>query len=418
MGEVATEKIIILTGHHVCHNPRAFKEAETLSAAGFDVEWLGVWFDANLANRDRLLLQNRKWRFTPVSDWTAPTRAAWWQRQRQRLRRQIGLRLHNLFGLENAWQLGYCAHELLYVARRRKADLFIAHSEPALWAACKLIRLGHRVGVDMEDWFSEDLLPKDRKSRPLNLLRDLERSLLTTAKHRTCTSKAMSRALADAFACNPPLVIYNAFPWADRSQLDGQMKDRTNRKIPSVHWFSQTIGPGRGLEDLFAALPFMESDLEIHLRGNLSSENHQWLDRLMPVGWKTRVFVHPIVHNDELLSRIAEHDIGLALDPNTPPSRNVTITNKILQYLLAGLPVVASDTAGQREIATQAPLSVFLYPNGESKKLAEQLNLVLNDENRLRAAKAAALRAAEEKFSWEKIAPLLVKNVEESFYVD
>jgi len=39
-------------------------------------------------------------------------------------------------------------------------------------------------------------------------------------------------------------------------------------------------------------------------------------------------------------------------------------------------------------------------------------NSLLNDENRLRAAKATALRAAEEKFCWERVSSELVMSVE------
>src|ERR671924_1770138 len=95
-------KIVLLTGNHVCHNPRAFKEANSLADAGFDVEWLGGWFDPELARRDCLLLRDCKWRFAPVADWSSRRFLSKLQRQRQRLRRWAGLKLHKLFGWENS----------------------------------------------------------------------------------------------------------------------------------------------------------------------------------------------------------------------------------------------------------------------------------------------------------------------------
>src|SRR4029077_21139565 len=111
------------------------------------------------------------------------------------------------------------------------------------------------VGIDMEDWYSEDLTLEARKSRPVRLLRELERELLTSGAHATCTSRAMSEALAKEFGCQKPAVIYNAFRWSDRRFIDSSFKDRGNRRFPSIHWFSQTLGHGRGLEDLIATLP-------------------------------------------------------------------------------------------------------------------------------------------------------------------
>jgi glycosyltransferase involved in cell wall biosynthesis len=409
--------VVILTGNHVWRNPRAFKEAEALTNAGFDVEWLGGWFDPTVAERDRLLLRNRKWRFTPVTDWTAATPSARRQRQRQRIRRWLGLKRFKMFRWENASQLGYCIPELLREAVQRSADLFIAHSEPALWVARQLQRRGRRVGVDMEDWFSEDLLPEARKERPLRLLRELERSILSTAAHRTCTSNAMNSALMKTYACDPLEVLYNAFPWRDRAELDGQWKDRANRALPSIHWFSQTLGIGRGLDELFAALHLISMPAEVHLRGGLNAENRIWMNQAIPRSWNDRVFVHGLVHNDELLSRIAEHDLAVALDPDDPPSRNVTVTNKILQYLLAGLPVVASNTAGHREIAAQAPGAVFICDRNDPSSLAGALTDLLRSRDSITRARQAALSAAENVFCWERMGDRLVQSVERSLNV-
>jgi glycosyltransferase involved in cell wall biosynthesis len=92
-------------------------------------------------------------------------------------------------------------------------------------------------------------------------------------------------------------------------------------------------------------------------------------------------------------------------------SRDLTVTNKLLQYLLAGLAVVASDTEGQREVAEQAGEAVVLYPSGEPGALASQLNALLGSPERLSRAKAAALTAAEQIFCWERQEPVLLESV-------
>lgn len=101
-------------------------------------------------------------------------------------------------------------------------------------------------------------------------------------------------------------------------------------------------------------------------------------------GWEpvVQVFIHPTVPNSQLLSRIAEHDIGLALETPEIQSRNLTITNKVFQYLQAGLAVIATDTIGSEK---------SLHAARESNRLL-----------RLTSAKAAALKSAEEEYCLEK----------------
>jgi hypothetical protein len=45
---------------------------------------------------------------------------------------------------------------------------------------------------------------------------------------------------------------------------------------------------------------------------------------------------------------------------------------------------------------------VFLYPSGDIGALAVQLNTLLESRDALQRAKAAALRAAENTFCWER----------------
>jgi glycosyltransferase involved in cell wall biosynthesis len=298
----------------------------------------------------------------------------------------------------------------------------IAHSEQALWAVAQVrgqkseVRSQNsapRIGIDMEDWFSEDLPSETRRQRPVKLLRSLEQGVLKLGAHTTCTSRAMSEALARKYGCRPPAVIYNAFPWVDRQALDGETKDRRDLKLPSVHWYSQTLGTDRGLGDLFAALPFMKHEFEIHLRGKPAAGFENWMATYVPENWRKRVFIHPLVSNDELLSRIAEHDIGFAGEQKkVSRNRDLTVTNKILHYLLGGLAVVASDTAGQKEIAEKANGAVRIYRSGDAASLANELNTLLAPPETLHAAKAAALAVAENVFCWERQAPVLLEQIE------
>ena len=74
----------------------------------------------------------------------------------------------------------------------------------------------------------------------------------------------MSEATASEYGCRPPAAVYNAFPWSDRAALDGQIKDRRDLSLPSINWYSQTLGQGRGLEDLFDALSCVPYAAEFH----------------------------------------------------------------------------------------------------------------------------------------------------------
>ncbi len=404
-------KILILIGAHLCTAPRPQKEAQTLADAGHDVTVCGFWFDPELVERDRLLIKGKEWRFKPIIDFRPTHRL---RNLGIRLQSRIAKELFQRFRIFSPVLLGYGTNAMLKLARKTRADLTIVHSEAGLWVGKKLLGEGFRVGVDFEDWFSEDLLPSDRTTRPINQLKSLESYLARHCTYCLTTSHALAEALAEAYQAPKPTVIYNVFPWAERSQIDNQKRDRRNLEIPSLHWFSQTIGAGRGLEILFQSLSYLDIELEIHLRGNYPDSSRQWLEPLIPDNWRERVFINPTVPNFELLSRIAEHDIGLALEIPHCLSRKLTATNKIFQYMQAGLAVVATNTAGQKEILSEFPGVYQLISNNNPEALAKVLKHLLSNTELLARAKKASLEATKEKFSWEKQSTLLLQAANQS----
>ena len=174
-------KVVILSGNHLCHNPRVLKEADALCEHGFEVVVLGAVISEPLSKRDIALMKNRQWSFIPVINLDS-------SKIRNiilRLRKKIGKVLLNKINIETSWMLGYATPELLSIALNHKADLYIAHSEQAMWVANRLMKRGFNVGIDMEDWYSEDLTAEAREKRPLKLLKTLESNLLASCKHVT-----------------------------------------------------------------------------------------------------------------------------------------------------------------------------------------------------------------------------------------
>ena len=403
-------KILILIGGHLCNGPRPVKEADALTEAGHDVKVAGVWFDPVFAERDCQLVQQKTWQFQPVLDFRPNRQQNRLTQFGVRLQAQLAQQAFQRFRIVSPALLGYGARSMLRTAVREQADLTIVHSEAGLWVATQLLDRGFQVGVDFEDWFSQDLLPLAQATRPIAQLKMLEAHLVRNCTYCLTTSHAMAEAMATAYQAPQPTVIYNAFPLAERELLDWEYRDRQDLDLFSFHWFSQTIGPGRGLETLFQALDYLTHPIEIHLRGNCPAHYRQWLQESIPENWRDRIFIHPTVPNAELLSRIAEHDIGLALESPEIPSRNLTITNKLFQYLQAGLAVIASDTAGQREILTQYPDIGTLIASDSPLELANAIAELSQSPDRVKASKAAA-ELAIDQLCWEKEAHKLKRLV-------
>jgi len=406
------KKICILTQSHLCRNPRVVKEANTLAAAGFDVTILTTFTYADLLEEDLKLIDTDKIKYKGIIN-MIPGQASSWYRFKNRLERRIAGELIGRFNWENVNALGYDYNANLKAAIAENADLYTCHQEVSTVIGCKLIERGFKVAFDFEDWYSNDLLADANKTRPIDLLKKYEKFALNNSVLNYTTSESMAKGFANFANSIEPKILHNVFPLAERELLDGKILDRKDLSKKSIHWYSQTIGAGRGLEFIINSLKLVKSPVELHLRGNCSDEFKQELLAIFPSENGHELFFHELVPHKELLSRIAEHDIGLATEKSTPPSRDLTITNKILQYLLGGIAVVASDTSGQKEVAREAPDSVFLFENDNEIEFSNALNLLIDNKDKLQKAKDEALKISIDKFCWEKQEQWLVDWINE-----
>ena len=247
--------------------------------------------------------------------------------------------------------------------------------------------------------------PANRAHRPLKILRRVERSLLQRAGYTSTTSEALASALQERNGGSRPVVLTNSFP------LQPDPHAGPPGKPPSIFWFSQTLGPGRGLESFVEAWGRTRIPSRLVLLGDPQGSMADELRAQAPIGRRQDLgFLKP-VSPEELPGLIARHDIGLALERSDIPSRDLTITNKILQYLNAGLVVLASDTKGQREVIARDPAVGQITDFSDSSMAASAVDRLLSDEAALGARQAAARRLAEQFYCWEHEAPRLLDAV-------
>jgi glycosyltransferase involved in cell wall biosynthesis len=169
-----------------------------------------------------------------------------------------------------------------------------------------------------------------------------------------------------------------------------------------LYWFSQTVGAGRGLEEIVAGVAAAGIEAEIHLRGAGGSTFVETLrqDRRRH-GARVAIELHPPGPADDMVAFCRDHAIGLALEQPITINRDLCITNKILTYLAAGLAIVATSTRGHRYVEQHAPCAITCFRAGDTMALASTLRRWDDDRRTLAQARRASWRAAVDRFHWE-----------------
>jgi glycosyltransferase involved in cell wall biosynthesis len=404
-------RICLVTTSTPSANPRLVKEADALVAAGHDVHVVGAHWVDWATDADQALIASRKWSFSVV-DWRKQVRPGlwWWSRVRQHAAR----RLFVAGGMPRVAELALTrvAPELALEVRRHAADLYVAHNLGALPVAIDAAqRTGARVGFDAEDFHSGQL-SADRDPSLHAITESIERRALPECDYVTAAAPLIAEAYSALCHIPTPTVVLNVFSKRFRPHAPSMSRAGRIR----LYWFSQTIGPDRGLEDAVAAVGLLRDPrVELHLRGRWQDGYEAKLRRLAADAGLTgdRLVSYPPSSPDAMVSLAADMDIGLALEPPVSRNNDILWSNKAFTYLLAGVPVVLSGTSGQCALAPYFGDAAATYAPGEASELAAAIERWTKNPAALAHARTVAWRLGDERYNWEVEAPRFLSIVSE-----
>jgi len=180
-----------------------------------------------------------------------------------------------------------------------------------------------------------------------------------------------------------------------------------------VYWFSQTIGPDRGLEVAVEAVGRAQSQPHLYLRG---SPAKGFVDKLQSlaayVNAAERLHFLPPEPPIAMVRLAAAYDVGLSAETGSTGSRKIALTNKIFTYLLAGIPAITSDVPAYRDFALEAGDATRLYSTENVDSLATAIDEVIGNPQMLAQARAAAFRLGQSRFNWDLEAVNLLRCID------
>ena len=402
--------ITIITPGALGSNPRVVKEAEALASWGHKVHVQSTRSLAVVDRRDEAVLAYAHFSSARLD----LRRLRSW-----RLRRLLQIGARYGFGAVRLdalapWALSATVpllKDALWSAP--PADLYIAHYVEALPAAAALAaRHGAAYAFDAEDFHLGDDVDGPGAALRRQIKRAIERRYLPGALYVTAAAPLIAQAYVDTYGIALPTVILNVFARANAPQAPTAAG--TAQPGPSLYWFSQTIGLGRGLKNAIQAIAKARSQPHLYLRGTPAAGFQDELKAVAEeLGVSARLhFLEPALPDD--LERLAAaFDLGYSGDEGIEINRHYALGNKIFSYLLAGVPVLASATRAQLDLVPQLGDAMATFPLGDVTALAGLIDSYLLDPARLARARHAAWQLGQSRFNWERESERLVALIED-----
>lgn len=234
----------------------------------------------------------------------------------------------------------------------------------------------------------------------------LEREFIGDADRVVTVSEPLADALlADHDLARRPAVVLNA-----PTVVEPPAGFRTVRQVVGLDddvpllVYAGGVNRARGVDTAVAALGDLPG---VHLvlvanKNNLVVQEALAQARASGVG--DRVHTAPFVAPELVVPYVASATVGLSTLLRAP-NHDVAVTNKFCEYLLAGLPIVTSDTPAQADLVREHRLGE-VYTAGDAADLVRATRRVLEDLDALRAR----VRGAEglgRRFSWSAQAAVI-----------
>jgi len=397
-------KVAMVVWNEFRNDARVLKEAQTLQASGRKVTVFALHTPGVTAERETLdcgvkvvrVARSPLWKLRKRHEAGAATQAV-----RKDVSGPIGRLSPARQVLRVVARLGTHFGLLRRMVLHRAAVVHAhdVNTLPTAWLAARLS--GARIIYDAHEISTS----REGYANFRKLVGCVERLLMPRVQGSITTTDARAKYFARAYGIQRPLVLQNR-PRFSAMLASSRIRDELGlREDWPIVLYQGGLQQGRGMDRLVRVAAKVEHAYFVFIGGGrLASE----LTRLSAtLGLEDRVCFIPTVSLGDLPSYTASADIGVQPIENTCFNHFTTDSNKLFEYVNAGLPVIASDLPEIRRIVRDNQIGLLVRP-GDDGELVAAIRRLIDDSSQRARFKENSRRMAE-RLNWEQQETLLVE---------
>jgi len=236
----------------------------------------------------------------------------------------------------------------------------------------------------------------------------LEKYIIKKVDLVITVNESLAQYLAKLYKIEKPVVLHNYPKYNEYKGKSNTLRDKLsiNENIKIVLYQGGLIS-GRALENLIDCAKYLNDNIIIVLMGygDMKKSLQQKIDSL---SLYDKIKILDAVSSDILIEYTASADLGVSPIQNICLSYYYSTPNKVWEYIIAGIPFVASDFPEMRKLAVDENMGEVFNPE-DPKSIADAINYLLENPEVYEIKKRNVLKLAREKYSWEKESLKLLK---------
>ena len=282
-------------------------------------------------------------------------------------------------------------------ALKSGADLYAAHDLPPLLPTVLAAKLRRKPVV----YRAHELWSETQAHVPFAWFwRFLDRSLVPLCDQVVTPEENRSRIYREEFgAKRPPLTVRNCPPY--KSPIEStRLRDELARQgiaFSTIVLYQGLIDSMRCIEEVAEATRYFDEGVVLVIIG---SGWGKWTDASSVLSGHDRIVVLPRVPYGELPTYTASADIGILLYRNDCRNNYYCAPNKVFEYMMMGLPVIAANYPGMLALVEGGGVGLCVDPQ-DPKQIAAVVNRMAADPEARRSMRANGLQLSRERYNWE-----------------
>lgn len=275
-----------------------------------------------------------------------------------------------------------------------KGDVVVCNDLTALPVGllAKLCRPSLKLVYDSHEYQAHTRWVGRRKRR---VIQALERFCLRFTAANVVVSPSIARAYVQDYGISLPYVVMNCPPQQAPAPT-GRLREKIGAAPGDrLLLFQGGLTPGRGIEQMLEAFDLIqEPDLRLVFMGYgpLTARIQAVVQR------DQRVALVPAVPSEEVLEHTVDAEFGLCFLIDDCLNHRYALPNKVFEYLMAGVPVVANDLVEVRQLIERHNAGVIV-PNVGVPDLVAALKALSDYKRPEFLSGLGELRAL---YSWEQ----------------
>lgn len=393
-------KVLIISPIELFYEPRLRKAAISFENNGFDVHILVCLRMQNLtAEYEFLKEQNPNWTWHEIDlrKNTIKSRLRWLS---SKLAHRFFFNVYKYTSIDLSREKGIL-NDAFYMGKKLNLDFDIVYTNlidmlplanhySLKSAKCKLI-------YDSQEFFTGQysVMNKTRYKWVCNT----EQRLITKCYLVIATTNAMKDELIKKYSTINKIVRCRNVPLLN--EIPKEHKHELSDPI-SIIWHGKSINiySARGVYLIVQAVLEIDKDVRLFLQGSIKDEEREKLSKLIKnSGSKNIVKVLPPARADKIVESIKEYDIGFIGETPTELNQVLTSSNKLFDYITAGLAILSPSIPGILE-TTEYYKNAKTYEQASLNDLKRCLSELIENKETLLSIKSKS-REASKLCVWE-----------------